>query len=188
MVVQTKFITAEAFFEFIGLPENQDKHFERVGGWLVKKRVSGGDESLIGALIGRYLVIAIYDTKLGVVTGADGGYIVSGEQYIPDVGVILHASQPERTTIHGYNSQAPDLAVEVLSPTDRQKDLATKIMHYTLAGTVVWAVDPEDRTVTVYVPNQLPQTLTINDTLTGGDVIPDFHVAVKDIFPDKLQN
>ena len=183
MVVETKLITSEAFFDFIALPENRDKHFERISGRIIEKMVSGGSASIIAILISRYLVEAIYDLGLGIVSGADGGYIVSGEQYIPDVAVVLHKSQPQRTYERGYNTIAPDLAVEVLSPTDRQKDLATKIINYTLAGTVVWAIDPEDQTVTVYVPEKLPQTLTVNDTLTGGDVIPEFSVPIKNIFP-----
>ncbi len=73
----------------------------------------------------------------GHITGADGGYIVKGERYIPDIGFISVERQPE-SSHDTYNPVHPDLAVEVVSPTDGERNLAIKIANYVAAGTVVW--------------------------------------------------
>jgi len=53
-----------------------------------------------------------------------------------------------------------------------------------VAGTVVWLVLPEVKEVEVYVPRLPMQKLTLNDTLDDGDLLPDFSLPLKDIFPD----
>ena len=78
---------------------------------------------------------------------------------------------------------APDLAVEVLSPSDRIADALAKIAMYLDAGVrLVWLVDPADQTVTIFRPETTPSKLAADDTLDGGDVLPDFRVPVVEIF------
>ena len=119
---------------------------------------------------------------MGRVTGADGGYIVGDERLIPDVGFVSYTRQPEDPHA-AYNPIAPDLAVEVLSPSDSPYVTRLKIASYTHAGTTVWLIDPEQQTVEIYSPDVAPQTLDNSDTLNGGDILPGFTLPVKDIFP-----
>src|SRR5258708_23262705 len=121
---------------------------------------------------------------LGYVTGADGGYKVSGEDYIPDVGFISKAKQPKRSH-DTWNQQPPDLAVEVVSPTDRAKDIADKVANYLLADTLLWYVYPNDQQVKVYMPRQPVKTLGLKDVLDGGHMLPGFTLELKDIFPSE---
>ncbi|MGQ9889985.1 MAG: Uma2 family endonuclease [Aggregatilineales bacterium] len=88
-------------------------------------------------------------------TGADGGYVVGGERYIPDVAFISFTRQPEPSHA-AYNPQPPDLAVEVLSPPDKAAVLRIKIVNYLRAGTAVWLVDPAQKTVEIYTPDAAP--------------------------------
>lgn len=76
----------------------------------------------------------------------------------------------------------PDLAVEVISPTDNYTDIHIKVRHYLADGVrLIWVVDPNDETIGVYEGDRLT-TLRRGDTLTGAEVIPGFSVPVGDVF------
>jgi Uma2 family endonuclease len=78
---------------------------------------------------------------------------------------------------------APILAVEVLSPNDKQKDISDAIEEYLECGTKqVWIVDPVAETVTVHRANAEPVMYTRSQTLSGGDDLPGFTCPVADIF------
>ena len=78
---------------------------------------------------------------------------------------------------------APDLAVEVLSPNDRSDEVEEKVQEWLAAGSrAVWTVDPKARTVTVYRPGAEPVTLTEDQKLEGGEVLPGFACLVADFF------
>lgn len=77
----------------------------------------------------------------------------------------------------------PDLVVEVISPTDRYSEVSKKIKAYLADGVrLIWAVDMEEKTITVYSPDRPVQILTVEQTLTGGDVLPGFTMMVQAIF------
>lgn len=174
-------VSVEEFEKIAALPENTDRHLEYIGGEIVEV-VSNSDASEIAAFILAQLSNHIYAHKLGRVTGADGGYKVSGEDYMPDAAFISNVRQPKRPNV-AWNPLAPDLAVEVVSPTDRPTVIADKVANYPLAGTLLWYVFPNDKQVKVYAPGQPAKTLGIDDVLDGGKVLPGFKLAVKDIFP-----
>ena len=78
---------------------------------------------------------------------------------------------------------APDLAVEVLSPSDRMADAMSKVTMYRQAGVrLVWLVDPATLTVTIFRQDAAPKMVGEGDTLDGGDVLSDFSVPVAEIF------
>jgi Uma2 family endonuclease len=180
MVANIKPVTLEEFDQYVFLPENAEKHLEYVGGEIVEV-VSNNKSSRIGASILARLTIFAEDNDLGWVTGADGGYRVMGERYIPDAAFVSKKRQPTPSE-EAYNSIAPDLAVEVLSPTDDRDKLRIKVVNYLLAGTRVWVVDPEKQQVEDYVPGQSPKTLLAEGILDGGDILPGFRLEVSRIF------
>ena len=78
---------------------------------------------------------------------------------------------------------APDLAVEVLSPSDRMADAMSKVTMYLQAGVrLVWLIDPATLTVTIFRQDAAPKMVSEGDTLDGGDVLPGFSVPVAEIF------
>jgi Uma2 family endonuclease len=174
-------LTVQEFDHIASLPENREKRLEFIGGEIVEV-VSNNYSSEVAAEILGEMRTHVKRHKLGRITGADGGYVVAGERYIPDVAFISFARQPEPSH-EAYNPNAPDLAVEVLSPTDDPANVRIKIVNYLRAGTTVWVVDAIKKQIEVYVPNQAPVTLTVEDTLDGGAVLPGFKLAVKEIFP-----
>jgi Uma2 family endonuclease len=177
--------TTEEFDRFVTLPENADRLFEYCAGEVVEV-VSNNYSSEIAMLIGAMLVLFVKKERLGHVTGADGGYVVAGQRFIPDVAFISSSRQPHPSR-EAYNPSPPDLAVEVLSPSDDSANLRMKVVSYLKAGTVVWVVDPDKKQVEIYAPDQLPKTANLDDTLAGGDVLPGFTLPVKDIFPEEQE-
>lgn len=187
MAIQIKQRMTRAEFEaFIAQPENADSTFELVAGEVFEV-VSNNYSSQIAMLIGAFITLFVKRHQLGWVTGADGGYIVQGEAYIPDVGFISKTRQPEPNH-DSYNPQAPDLAVEVMSPTDSEKKLLLKVSNYLAAGTVVWVVYPDEREVHIHSPEKGANTLDMNGTISGEPMLPGFALAVKDIFPEDSAN
>jgi Uma2 family endonuclease len=177
--IQVK-VTPEDFDRFIALPENADRDYEHIGG-MIAEVVSNNYSSLLAAIILAELMTYVRKHKLGWVTGADGGYQVSGEKYIPDVAFISVARQPQPSR-DAYNPLAPDLAVEVLSPGNDDARMRIKVVNYLRAGATVWVVNPDLKTVEVYVPGQPPVVKMILETLDGGALIPGFSLAVKELF------
>lgn len=187
MAVQDKQrLTVRDLWEIAQLPENVDKRLELRDG-VINELSPSFIPSIIAATFIRIIGTFVVEHDLGYVTGADGGYILSEDNvFIPDVAFISKmrlTELPEREVIG-----PPDLAIEVKSPTDTFKSLQTKAVEYLAYGTrMVWVVYPERKTVEVYTPtgegNLSVVTLDIDSTLDGGDVLPGFKLAVRDVFP-----
>lgn len=180
MFEMTKTLTVEEFDEFALQPENIDRLFEYIGGEIVEV-VSNPKSSKLGIRMAGRLDRYLETNDIGHLTGADGGYKVSGERYIPDVGFIRYSRQAELLSEDGYNPEPPDLAVEILSPSNTGEELRLKISNYLLAGTMVWVVNPVKQTVEVYEPHKPSRVLRSNDTLEGGELLPGFKLSMKDI-------
>jgi Uma2 family endonuclease len=180
MVISDRTYTAEEFETFMLLPEHGDTLFELIEGRIYPV-VSNNRSSRIGIQLGAVIVIYVKQHKLGWVTGADGGYIVAGQRYIPDVAFMSKERQPQSSDA-AYNPIAPNLAVEVLSPNDDPANLRIKIVNYLRADTTVWIIDPDTTTVEIYTPDKQTAKLSKDDTLSGGDVLPGFEILVSDIF------
>ncbi len=95
MAVGTQYYTTEEFDAFVCLPEHADRRFELIGGEIVEV-VSNNYLSLVAMRIGARLLVFFEGKQLGYVTGADGGYVVSGERYIPGCDVRQQTA-PART-------------------------------------------------------------------------------------------
>lgn len=142
----------------------------------------------VGSRIGPYLL----SNDIGHLKGADGAYILSEYHvFVPSVGFISYEKLPH--TVDGFVPKAPDLAIEVLSPYDSISQTQHKAEIYLSAGTkLVWIVYPKTETVDVCrlsKNNELQITeMTSDETLSGEDVLPDFTLAIKDIFAVKKSN
>ena len=181
MVLQTTRVTVAEFEQMASLAEHAEDRLEYIGGEIVHV-VSNNYCSMIAGTILFSIRLHLRDSDLrGYVTGADGGYVVSGERYIPDVGYISQANQPDPSH-ETWNPNPPDLAVEVMSPTDSPKHLSIKIGNYLAAGTLLWVVYPDEQEVVIHAPGKPVRVLMAADTLDGGTVLPGFTLPVKDIF------
>ncbi|MCA0454256.1 MAG: Uma2 family endonuclease [Chloroflexi bacterium] len=182
MLLHTPYVTEDDFNRFVMLPENRDRNFEYIAGEIVEVVSNSKSSSTAGKLFAR-IGVHVDDNHLGRVTGADGGYMIFSEKYIPDAAFISYKRQPVDPEV-AYNPIAPDLAVEVLSPGNTETEMIRKIGNYLAAGTVLWVADYVSKTIDVYIPNQPRKTLRVGDFLEGGDVLPGFRLAVANIFSD----
>lgn len=104
----------------------------------------------------------------------------------------MRTSFPEwkrsRTSVKGQNLEgflkgAPDLAVEILSPSNTVKEMKDKALEYFESGSkLVWIVKPYDRSVVVLRPDGSERVLSVTDSLDGEDVIPGFSLVVGELF------
>jgi Uma2 family endonuclease len=102
---------------------------------------------------------------------------------VPDVSFVRGGRLPAEGVGPGLLKMAPDLAVEVLSPSETASELEEKLSDYAIAGTpLVWVVDPVRRTVRVLAAGAPVKWLREGETLDGGTVVPGFSCAVVDIF------
>jgi Uma2 family endonuclease len=102
---------------------------------------------------------------------------------VPDGSFVASHRLPENGVGPGVLRIAPDLVIEVLSPSETASELEEKLDDYTLAGThLIWVVDPVRRTVTVIASSAAVKWLREGESLDGGDVIPGFALPVAEIF------
>jgi Uma2 family endonuclease len=121
--------------------------------------------------------------KLGRVYGASLGYwMKNGNLRSPDISFVAKDRLDDMThDRRGFLHGAPDLAIEILSPSNTVQAMKKKALDYFESGSrVVWIVDPGGRTVTVLWPDGSETTIT--DTLTGEDVLPGFSVEITEVF------
>jgi Uma2 family endonuclease len=180
VILEREYVTAAAFDAFINAPENKEFAFEYINGRIVAV-VSNQLSSVIGLFFGGVIMLFVRKHKLGYTTGSDGGYWVAGERYMPDCGFISKARQPKPVD-DTWNPLAPDLAVEVISPSNADEEMRIEIANYLSAGTVVWVANSYTEQVEVYVPGKPVQVLRRGDVLTGGDVLPGFEISIIEIF------
>jgi Uma2 family endonuclease len=183
MTVQEKRYTAEEFWEIAALPENEHRRLELENGVIVDMGESSPTNTVIAMRVGHFLNAFVIPSDLGYVTGADGGFkLPNGNVRQPDAAFV---SKQRLSKLPRKFNLAPDLAVEVVS---KREDILKKVYEYLDAGTqLVWAVYAEDKTVHVFQLDDhgilRGQRLDVNATLDGGDILPGFTLAVRDIFP-----
>lgn len=100
----------------------------------------------------------------------------------PDIAFLTRERMPPEDH-EGFVPGAPDLAVEVVSPSERDTDIQDKVMDYLRLGTrLVWIVRPRQRTITVYRPDGTVQLLQETDILDGAEVLPGFRLPMREVF------
>ena len=159
---------------------------ELVDGVLVEKAMGYRESQLAGFLLG-LLNVFVIPRNLGLVTGADGTVrLMAGLLRIPDVAFTSWDRIPgRRRPTAPIPTLVPDLAVEVLSTSNTPGEMARKRLDYFTAGVrLVWEINPDARTVSVYTSVDTTRVLTVADTLDGGAVLPGFTLPLRDLFAE----
>jgi Uma2 family endonuclease len=183
--VATKPMTAEEFFEWANRPENRDRHFELERGEVVEVSRPGLPHGVVCSNVDWVLNGFARQRRRGYSCSNDAGVILERDPDTvrgPDLAFYDQEHRYDELTPK-FSEQLPKLAVEVLSPNDRWGKVMRRITHFLNRGIpLVWLVDPEDRSVAVYRPGQLPQVLDENEELTGDDILPDLRCRIADFF------
>lgn len=174
-------VTAE---EYARMPERTDGlKDELVRGSVVCEPQPSFGHGVTSARITHLLSTFVEAQDLGVVVG-EAGYVLERR---PDTvrGPDASFVSAERLALRGetFFEGAPDLAVEVISPSNTRQSVAEKTRDYLAAGArLVWNVDPRKETVTVHEPGAEATVLTAEAHLDGGEVLPGLSVPVRSLF------
>jgi Uma2 family endonuclease len=178
----TKPMTAD---ELLAMPDD-GLRYELVKGELRMAPPPGSEHGEITMNLAGPLYQHVKNNNLGVVFAAETGFKLESNPdtvRAPDVAFVRRERVHETGRLPGYSSGAPDLAVEVLSPSDRTIKVEEKVAAWLEAGArMVWVASPKLRTVTVYRSLTDITVLTGHDMLEGGDVVPGFRIEVADVF------
>lgn len=100
-----------------------------------------------------------------------------------DVAYISHELRSKTPKGSKLVDGVPILAAEILSPSDQHADITEKVLEYLDAGVqLVWVVDPDFDTITVYRPGAEPQMFNRDQELTAEPILPGFRMSVAELF------
>ncbi len=180
-----KQMNAEAFFDWCNLPENRDRHFELERGEVVEMSRPGERQGFVCLNVGAILQDYAYQRRKGYACSNDTGLILARNPDTvrgPDVVFYDEVRRYDDLNVK-YSDRPPTLAVEVQSPNDKWGTVTRRITQFLGRGfAMVWLVDPEGRSVTVYRPKQLPQVFEGEDELAGEPELSEFRCRVADLF------
>ena len=159
---------------------------ELVRGRIRMMTPASGAHGLVSGTIFHLLAAHVRQHRLGRCFADSTGYTLPNllnTVRAPDASFVRADRLPPEGVGPTFLQLAPDLAVEVLSPSESAADVAEKLADYRAAGTpLVWVIDPASRTVAVISLAEPASTLGANDLLTGGDVAPGFACEVSELF------
>jgi Uma2 family endonuclease len=186
MAVDHKLYTVEEFEQIADSPENAHRLLELIDGEIVEKMPTQEHATIVANIVA---ALWIYNNvhKLGRVGTEVRHRALANDRNVRLPDASLHMSKAPFVR-HGSVPEMPDLAVEVQSPDDTIKEMRDSARFYLANGSkTVWLVFPSKRIVEVYTPAE-DLILTETDTITGGDLLPDFSLPVADVFRDPLED
>ena len=176
-----KLMTAE---ELLQMPKDGYR-YELVRGVLKKMAPAGHTHGKRGNRVNHSLSTHVYGNRLGEVYLAETGFILETEPdhvRAPDVAFVRQERVEAAGDGDGFFPGPPDLAIEVISPSDLLTDVYEKVEEWLAAGTLmVIVINPRNRTVSVHT-SESAVTLNEGDTLDGADVVPGWRLPIADIF------
>ena len=171
-------LTKMTLAEFL---ESDLEGYEYVKGELVPMPPTSIEHGRISTNLFLPLVLYVRDNQLGDVYMPDTGFKVGERVLIPDIAFLSNEHIPDDQS--KASPIPPDLAVEVVSPTDILHRVEEKAFAYLEAGTqLVWVLKPRSKTVTVYRSETDIALLTRDNTLTGENVVEGFSCQVAKLF------
>jgi Uma2 family endonuclease len=165
------------------MPDDDSVLIELDEGELIRMPPAGMEHGDCGAEITYLLKSFVRRHDLGKVYGAETGFKLSDDTVrAPDVAFV----RKERlAAVHrkGFGKGAPDLAVEIFSPSDSVRQLMRKVRQYFSAGChTVWIVYPERREIQVLEAAGADRLLRAGDSLEAPALLPGFSAPVQPIF------
>ncbi len=181
-ITATRLLTADDLLRLY----SQGVRGELIRGVLHETMPTGYAHGKIAVNLSAELRYFVKPRKLGSLTASDSGVWLERDPDTvrePDIAYFSAEKIPLDALDTGYAEVAPDLVVEIASPSDSRREAREKAEMWLRYGVdLVWVVQPDTRTVDVHVPGRAVVTLTEHDTLDGLDVLPGFTCAISDIF------
>src|SRR6266851_9189251 len=184
MSTEVQLMTAD---ELLALPRGEFR-YELVNGELKKMSPAGQKHGRITVRLTLPLAKHVQDLQLGEVYAAETGFKLKSNPdtvLAADIAFVRKERLKALGETESYWPGAPDLAVEVNSPSDTVREVEKKVMEWLEFGSrLVWIVSSTLHTVTVYRSLTDIETLTEKDILDGGDVVPGFQLSIAEIFAE----
>ena len=169
--------------EFERLPDEAAR-LELVRGQVVRELPAGFEHGGIGVQVASCPHAFVRRHGLGKVVAAETGFVLFDDPptvRAPDVAFVARDRLPADP--RGFARLAPDLAVEIVSPSNTHAEIQDKVFDYLDAGSrLVWVVEPRTRSVTAYRSRTEVRVVAGSDTLDGHDVLPGFQLRLDELF------
>lgn len=171
--------------ELLKLP-GDGQRYDLIRGELYCMSPAGARHGRVSAKVAQRLLNHVEPRKLGLVFGAETGFILARDPDVvlaPDVAFVRADRLPPDDQQDGFLALAPDLVVEIVSPSDRWNYVMDKVQEYLRAGVrLLWVIDPRRKSVVVFGPEGSGRTLGEGDSVDGGDVLLGLSLPVADVF------
>ena len=159
---------------------------ELIRGVLCKTMAAGGEHGETVVNLVTELGNFAKPRRLGKLAASDSGVLLErSPDTVREPDIVFFSSEkiPPGERVVGYYEEIPDLVVEVASPSDSVREMNDKARMWLSYGTrLVWVLHPNRRRVDVHHLGGAVATLTNEETLSGGDVLPGFECSLADIF------
>ncbi len=168
--------------DLLALPRDGRK-YELVDG-AIRVSPAGFRHGVVSVRLTWRLNTFVREAQLGYVLESSTGYrLPGGNVRSPDVSFVCRERLAGHELPVGFAEFAPDLAVEVLSPEDRQREILDKVGEYLAAGVgLVWVIDPEKRSAAVFRSLTDVRHVDHGGALEGEDVLPGFRCHLTELF------
>jgi Uma2 family endonuclease len=169
-MASTRVITDE---ELLQLPRDDGNKYEVVDGELRVSPANFAHERIIAKLLARMRGFAD-QRQLGEVVGSNVLYVLpSGNRRGPDVSFVAAGRLTPEARAQVFPRLAPDLAIEVLSPSDRPRAVFDRVGEYLESGVrLVWVIDPQKRRAVEYRSLSEAREIASSGTLDGAARLP----------------
>ncbi|MDP9368709.1 MAG: Uma2 family endonuclease [Chloroflexota bacterium] len=160
--------------------------WELIRGELRRVATAGGRHGEIAFEFGRRIGNHVVEGRLGRLYSSDTGFVLARDPDVvlmPDVAFVQADRLPGAAEREGIMPLAPDLVVEVVSPTERAADIEEKVSLYLAGGvSLIWVAEPRRRAVTVHCPGVSALVVGEGEAFDGGDLLPGFRLPVEEVF------
>jgi Uma2 family endonuclease len=177
-------MTAEEFWDFCGRSENDDRHWELEDGQPVEMPLQGVRHGTVCAWVVHLLWEYAAGRRRGYGCSNNTGLLMARDPdtvYCPDVMFFENRRLEDMSPT--FATEVPQLVIEVLSDTDSAHRMRHRVGRFLVFGVpLVWLIEPEDRTVSVYRPEAGVQVVDGSGELAGVLAPPDFRCRVTDFF------
>jgi len=158
---------------------------ELIRGELIEVAPANLEHTLIVGYLSAPMVLHVRKNRLGNVHVGDPGFhLEHGQDTVlaPDIAFV-RAERIFTLEKTGFPKGFPDLAVEVLSPSNTAAEMFQKIEIYLKSGvTAVWIVDPAGKRAEIHRQGQVAR-LGLVDAAEDADLLPGLRIPLADLFP-----
>lgn len=180
--------TVEADVKPVAIVLDPERSYEIVNGQREEKEMPGAKHGVISASLIIKIGVHVESKKLGVVC-AEANFKIGANERIPDVSFVAADRIPAEGIPETVWPISPDLAVEIISPSDLHDKVSDKVLEYLEAGVrQVWLVSSKLRSITIFRSLTDVQVFTEDSELVSEDLLPGFRCSLKDIFQTSMNS